>query len=88
MGLSHLHSHHIYDTHPRLCSKGWAGSALIFVLRMQDRAALRELDDIVRTPDRLPRYVDDRKVEMAFRLWDLGQNGKVARETIVRSLLK
>jgi Ca2+-binding EF-hand superfamily protein len=55
---------------------------------MQNRATLRELDDIVRTPDRLPRYVDDRKVETVFRLWDLDQNGKVKRETIVRSLMK
>ena len=55
---------------------------------MQDRAIQEELDDLVRSPERLSRYVDYKKTETAFRLWDLDANGKVLREKITRSLLK
>ena len=55
---------------------------------MQDRATQEELDDLVRSPERLRRYVDYKKTETAFRLWDLDTNGKVLREKITRGLLK
>ncbi len=55
---------------------------------MQDRAIQEELDDLVRSPDRLRRYVDYKKTETAFRLWDLDANGKVLRDKITRGLLK
>jgi hypothetical protein len=91
--IVHLHvpKPPVQSVHPcnttTFASNGWAGSTLISVLCMQDPATLRELDDIVRTPDRLPQYIEDRKVDTAFRLWELDQHGKVKRKTIVRSLL-
>lgn len=42
----------------------------------------------MRSPDRLRRYVDYKKAETAFRLWDLDANGRVLREKITRGLLK
>ena len=55
---------------------------------VQDRAIQEELDELVRSPDRLRRYVDYKKAETAFRLWDLDANGKVLRDKITRGLLK
>ena len=55
---------------------------------MQDRAIQEELDNMAHAPDRTRRYVDYKKAETAFRLWDLDQNGKVHREKITRGLLK
>lgn len=40
------------------------------------------------SPDRTRRYVEYKKAETAFRLWDLDANGKVLREKITRGLLK
>ena len=54
----------------------------------QDRAIQEELEDLVRSPDRLRRYVEYKKAETAFRLWDLDANGKVLRDKITRGLLK
>ena len=42
----------------------------------------------MRSPERLRRYVDYKKTETAFRLWDLDANGKVLREKITRGLLR
>ena len=55
---------------------------------MQDRAIQEELDTMAHAPDRTRRYVEYKKAETAFRLWDLDANGKVLREKITRGLLK
>ena len=55
---------------------------------MQDRAIQEELDTMAHSPDRTRRYVEYKKAETAFRLWDLDANGKVLREKITRGLLK
>ena len=34
------------------------------------------------------RYVEHKKAETAFRLWDLDSNGRVLREKFVRGLLR
>ena len=55
---------------------------------MQDRAIQEELDSMAHSPDRTRRYVEYKKAETAFHLWDLDANGKVIREEITQGLLK
>ena len=55
---------------------------------MQDRAIQEELDNMAHSPDHTRRYVEYKKAETAFRLWDLDADGKVLREKITRGLLK
>ena len=55
---------------------------------MKDRAIQEELNEAVRSPEHLRRYVKQKKMETAFRLWDLNANGKVFCDKITRSLLK
>ena len=55
---------------------------------LQDRATQEELDDLARSGDRMRRYVEHKKAETAFRLWDLDSDGRVLREKIVRGLLR
>ena len=40
----------------------------------------------MRTPDRLRRYVDYKKAETAFRLWDPDANRRILRKEITRGL--
>ena len=55
---------------------------------LQDRATQEELDDLARSGDRMRRYVEHKKAETAFRLWDLDSDGRVLREKVVRGLLR
>ena len=56
--------------------------------RLQDRATQEELDDLARSGDRMRRYVEHKKAETAFRLWDLDSDGRVLREKVVCGLLR
>ena len=56
--------------------------------RLQDRATQEELDDLARSGDRMRRYVEHKKAETAFRLWDLDSDGRVLREKVVGGLLR
>ena len=55
---------------------------------LQDRATQEELDDLARSGDRMRRYVEHKRANTAFRLWDLDSNGRVLREKFVRGLLR